>query len=122
MASILIPPTVTPTIAAPGGAAVRCVPSGPDRSDRQYAQHAAGRAGGGPAACPHPVPYFLPDQTLIGALADGGLGAGAWVDIVIPGKNNLRLVDCAMTSTTGPGHPLGLQGRGARPACSIIPS
>ena len=42
-------------------------------------------------------PYFLPDQTLIGALATAAR-RGVVVDIVIPGKNNLRLVDYAMTA------------------------
>ncbi len=42
-------------------------------------------------------PYFLPDQPLIGALATAAR-RGVVVDIVIPGKNNLRLVDYAMTA------------------------
>jgi cardiolipin synthase len=42
-------------------------------------------------------PYFLPDQTLIGALATAAR-RGVQVDIVLPGKNNLRLVDYAMTA------------------------
>src|SRR3546814_1920315 len=42
-------------------------------------------------------PYFLPDQPLIGALATAAR-RGITVDIVIPGRNNLRLVNYAMTA------------------------
>src|SRR5690606_31447351 len=42
-------------------------------------------------------PYFLPDQTLIGAL-NTAARRGIRVDIVIPGRNNLRLVNYAMTA------------------------
>jgi len=43
------------------------------------------------------TPYFLPDQVLIGALATAAR-RGVTVDIVIPGRNNLRLVNYAMTA------------------------
>ncbi|MDN5843299.1 MAG: phospholipase D-like domain-containing protein [Alcaligenaceae bacterium] len=42
-------------------------------------------------------PYFLPDQTLLGAL-NTAARRGLRVDIVIPGQNNLRLVNYAMTA------------------------
>ncbi len=42
-------------------------------------------------------PYFLPDQILIGAL-NTAARRGIQVDIVIPGRNNLRLVNYAMTA------------------------
>ncbi len=42
-------------------------------------------------------PYFLPDQVLIGAL-NTAARRGVKVDIVIPGSNNLRLVNYAMTA------------------------
>lgn len=42
-------------------------------------------------------PYFLPDQVLIGAL-NTAARRGVRVDIVIPGKNNLRLVSYAMNA------------------------
>ncbi|MBV2180944.1 MAG: cardiolipin synthase [Castellaniella sp.] len=42
-------------------------------------------------------PYFLPDQTLMGAL-NTAARRGIQVDIVIPGRNNLRLVNYAMTA------------------------
>lgn len=40
-------------------------------------------------------PYFLPDQVLIGALSTAAR-RGVRVDIVIPGNNNLKLVQYAM--------------------------
>ncbi len=40
-------------------------------------------------------PYFLPDQVLLGAL-NTAARRGIRVDILIPGKNNLYLVNCAM--------------------------
>ena len=42
-------------------------------------------------------PYFLPDQILLGAL-NTAARRGIQVDIVIPGQNNLRLVNYAMTA------------------------
>ncbi len=42
-------------------------------------------------------PYFLPDQILMGAL-NTAARRGIQVDIVIPGRNNLRLVNYAMTA------------------------
>src|SRR5690606_32274546 len=42
-------------------------------------------------------PYFLPDQVLMGAI-NTAARRGIQVDIVIPKKNNLRLVDYAMTA------------------------
>ncbi|MFW6083989.1 MAG: phospholipase D-like domain-containing protein [Gemmatimonadota bacterium] len=41
------------------------------------------------------TPYFLPDQTLVAALNLAAL-RGVTVDIVLPRKNNLRLVEWAM--------------------------
>ena len=74
---------------------VRCVPSGPDRSLGSNQNMLLGAL----AVAQHHIriqsPYFLPDQPLIGALATAAR-RGITVDIVIPGKNNLRLVDCAM--------------------------
>ncbi|MCC2596602.1 cardiolipin synthase [Pusillimonas sp. MFBS29] len=42
-------------------------------------------------------PYFLPDQVLLGAI-NTAARRGITVDIVIPGRNNLRLVNYAMTA------------------------
>ena len=42
-------------------------------------------------------PYFLPDRDLLSALATAAK-RGVAVDIIVPGKNNLGLVDKAMTA------------------------
>ncbi len=82
---------------AADGVPVRCVPSGPDRA--LGSTHSM-LLGGLAVAQRHvriQSPYFLPDQTLIGALATAAR-RGIVVDIVIPGSNNLRLVNYAMTA------------------------
>jgi cardiolipin synthase len=80
-----------------GSAAVRCVPSGPDRSVGSTHNMLLGALAVAQRHVRIQSPYFLPDQTLIGALATAAR-RGVRVDIVIPGKNNLRLVDYAMTA------------------------
>ncbi|QIM69971.1 cardiolipin synthetase [Bordetella trematum] len=78
-----------------GSVPVRCVASGPDRAVGNNHNTLLGAL----AVAQHHVriqsPYFLPDQTLIGALATAAR-RGIIVDIVIPDRNNLRLVDYAM--------------------------
>ncbi|OZI23142.1 cardiolipin synthase [Bordetella genomosp. 9] len=81
----------------PGSAAVRCVPSGPDRSLGSTHNMLLGALAVAQRHVRIQSPYFLPDQTLIGALATAAR-RGVRVDIVIPGRNNLRLVDYAMTA------------------------
>lgn len=80
---------------AVGAIPVRCVASGPDRALGNNHNVLLGAL----AVAQHHVriqsPYFLPDQTLIGALATAAR-RGVVVDVVIPGHNNLRLVDYAM--------------------------
>lgn len=75
----------------------RCIRSGPDR-------HLAATHNmllGAFAVAQHHIriqsPYFLPDQILMGAL-NTAARRGIQVDIVIPGSNNLTLVNYAMTS------------------------
>lgn len=76
---------------------VRCIRSGPDRfigSNHHMLQGAFA------VARRHiriQSPYFLPDQVLMGAI-NTAARRGVQVDIVIPKKNNLRLVDYAMTA------------------------
>ena len=75
----------------------RCIRSGPDRfigSNHHMLQGAFA------VARRHiriQSPYFLPDQVLMGAI-NTAARRGIQVDIVIPKKNNLRLVDYAMTA------------------------
>lgn len=75
----------------------RCIRSGPDRY--MAATHSM-LLGAFAIAQRHiriQSPYFLPDQILMGAL-NTAARRGIQVDIVIPGRNNLRLVNYAMTS------------------------
>jgi len=75
----------------------RCVLSGPDLTLNSTHDMLMGAL----SIARHHVriqsPYFLPDQMLIGALATAAR-RGVTVDIVIPGRNNLRLINYAMTA------------------------
>lgn len=73
----------------------RCIRSGPDRF---IASTHSMLQGAFAVATNHihiQSPYFLPDQVLVGALITAAK-RGVRVDILIPKKNNLRLVNCAM--------------------------
>ncbi|NYT65910.1 PLDc N-terminal domain-containing protein [Alcaligenaceae bacterium] len=76
---------------------IRCIRSGPDRYMACTHQMLLGAF----AVAQHHIriqsPYFLPDQVLLGAL-NTAARRGLQVDIVIPGRNNLRLVNYAMTA------------------------
>lgn len=73
----------------------RSIRSGPDRSLASNHSMLLGAL----AVAQHHIriqsPYFLPDNTLLGAI-NTAARRGIRVDIVIPGKNNLRLVNYAM--------------------------
>lgn len=75
----------------------RCVRSGPDRTILSTHNMLLGAF----AVAQHSIriqsPYFLPDITLLGAI-NTAARRGIRVDIVIPGRNNLRLVNYAMTA------------------------
>lgn len=77
--------------------AARCIRSGPDR----YVASTHSLLLGACAVAQHHIriqsPYFLPDQVLLGAI-NTAARRGVIVDIVIPGQNNLRLVNYAMTA------------------------
>lgn len=79
------------------GTAARCIRSGPDR----YIVGTHNMLLGAFAVAQHHIriqsPYFLPDQILLGAI-NTAARRGIVVDIVIPGRNNLRLVNYAMTA------------------------
>lgn len=75
----------------------RCIRSGPDRHMASTHSMLLGAF----AVAQHNIrlqsPYFLPDQILLGAI-NTAARRGIQVDIVIPDRNNLRLVNYAMTS------------------------
>lgn len=78
-------------------ALARCIRSGPDR----YIVGTHNMLLGAFAVAQKHIriqsPYFLPDQVLLGAI-NTAARRGIIVDIVIPGRNNLRLVNYAMTA------------------------
>lgn len=78
-------------------AIARCVRSGPDRFLGSSHDMLLGALAVAQQSVRIQSPYFLPDQVLIGALKTAAR-RGVQVDIVIPGRNNLRLVNYAMTS------------------------
>lgn len=75
----------------------RCIRSGPDRHLGSTHSMLLGAF----AVARHHIriqsPYFLPDQVLLGAITTAAR-RGVRVDIVIPGQNNLKLVNYAMTA------------------------
>lgn len=79
------------------GVTVRCVPSGPNHTRASTHSFLLGALAVAQRHVRIQSPYFLPDQALIGALVTTAL-RGITVDIVIPGSNNLRLVNYAMTA------------------------
>ncbi len=79
------------------GVPLRCVPSGPDRTLGSTHDMILGALSVAQNHVRIQSPYFLPDLPLIAALVTAAR-RGVVVDIVIPGKNNLRLVDAAMTA------------------------
>jgi len=78
-------------------ALVRCIRSGPDRYVMSTHHMLLGAFAVAQKHIRIQSPYFLPDQILLGAL-NTAARRGIIVDIVIPGRNNLRLVNYAMTA------------------------
>lgn len=75
----------------------RCVRSGPDRFIVGTHNMLLGAFAVAQKHIRIQSPYFLPDQSLLGAI-NTAARRGITVDIVIPGSNNLRLVSYAMTA------------------------
>lgn len=79
------------------GVPVRAVASGPDRNVGTTHDMILGALAVAQERVCIQSPYFLPDQAQIAALTIAAR-RGVRVDIVIPGANNLKLVDYAMTA------------------------
>jgi len=77
--------------------AARCIRSGPDRSILSTHNMLLGAFAVAQRHIRIQSPYFLPEQILLGAI-NTAARRGIQVDIVIPGRNNLRLVNYAMTA------------------------
>ncbi|WP_269496073.1 phospholipase D-like domain-containing protein [Castellaniella sp. S9] len=86
----------SPDVPAPHVPA-RCVRSSPDRFIAASHNVLLGALAVAQRHVRIQSPYFLPDQILMGAL-NTAARRGIQVDIVIPGRNNLRLVNYAMTA------------------------
>ncbi|MBB5213746.1 phospholipase D-like domain-containing protein [Parapusillimonas granuli] len=78
-------------------APARCIRSGPDRNMVGTHNMLLGAFAVAQRHIRIQSPYFLPDQVLMGAI-NTAARRGITVDIVIPGQNNLRLVNYAMTA------------------------
>ncbi|MBP6020122.1 MAG: PLDc N-terminal domain-containing protein [Burkholderiaceae bacterium] len=76
---------------------IRCIRSGPDRYMACTHQILLGAFAVAQQHIRIQSPYFLPDQVLLGAL-NTAARRGLQVDIIIPGRNNLRLINYAMTA------------------------
>lgn len=79
----------------PGGVAMRCVPSGPDATIGSTHNMLLGALAIAQKHVRIQSPYLLPDQALIAALSTTAR-RGVIVDVVVPGANNLKLVNAAM--------------------------
>lgn len=77
------------------GVAMRCVPSGPDATIASTHNMLLGALAVAQKHVRIQTPYLLPDQALIAALATTAR-RGVIVDVVVPGANNLKLVNAAM--------------------------
>jgi cardiolipin synthase len=95
----LLPPGARDPLSPIGtpGTPVRIVPSGPDRAIEATHDMIMGVLSVAKARVVVSSPYFLPDSRLIAALAVAAR-RGVTIDIVLPGVNNLALVDCAMNA------------------------
>ncbi len=77
------------------GVALRCVPSGPDATLGSTHNMLLGALAVAQKHVRIQSPYLLPDMALIAALATTAR-RGVIVDVVVPGANNLKLVNAAM--------------------------
>jgi cardiolipin synthase len=77
------------------GVALRCVPSGPDATLGSTHSMLMGALAVAQKHVRIQSPYLLPDMALIAALSTTAR-RGVIVDVVVPGANNLKLVNAAM--------------------------
>ncbi|MFT5430808.1 MAG: cardiolipin synthase [Myxococcota bacterium] len=77
-----------------GQVAARVVPDGPDEDFEKLRLVLLGAVGAAESSVQIITPYFLPDEGLITALTMAAM-RGVVVDIIVPDKNNLRLVQWA---------------------------
>ncbi|MFT5523293.1 MAG: cardiolipin synthase [Pirellulaceae bacterium] len=86
-----------PQIVARGDVLARGIPDGPDENFESFRHAILGAVACAESSIRVVTPYFLPDAALITALNVAAV-RGIAVDIVLPGKNNIPLVQWASTS------------------------
>lgn len=84
-----------PTLTATGNCLARGIGDGPDDEIENLQTLFLGAISAAQTSIKIVTPYFLPDQALVAALAVAAL-KGVSVDIVLPAKNNITLVQWAM--------------------------
>jgi len=80
-----------------GGRPARVVPSGPDHQIECTHDMIMGILSLAVKRVVITTPYFLPDRPMIGALAVAAR-RGVLIDILVPSRSNLPIVDCAVTA------------------------
>ena len=97
---VLKGPTWFPEISQCGSVLARGVLDGPDEHFESFRHLLLGAIASAESSILVVTPYFLPDASLIVALNVAAL-RGIAVDIVLPGENNIPLVQWASTSHLG---------------------
>jgi cardiolipin synthase len=90
-----------PDVAPAGTIVARGVPDGPDGDFENMPQLMLGAIAAARRRIAIVTPYFLPDARLLSALAVAAM-RGLEVDIIIPGRNNIRLMDWAPVPQLAP--------------------
>lgn len=83
-----------PALEPVGGVRARAIPDGPDDDEDVLRLSILGALATARRSVRIATPYFLPDESLVGALGVAAL-RGVEVDILLPAANNLRLVQWA---------------------------
>ncbi|HEU5115116.1 MAG TPA: phospholipase D-like domain-containing protein, partial [Isosphaeraceae bacterium] len=83
-----------PRLGPVGDTPARCVPDGPDSVEDPLQAAVLGGIATAQTSIEIVTPYFLPDEAMISALAVAAL-RGVEVDILLPEKNNVPLVQWA---------------------------
>jgi cardiolipin synthase len=86
-----------PAVEPAGEVLARAVPDGPDENIDKLRWTLLGALGQARCRAAIVTPYFLPDAALQGALCAAAL-RGVDVDVVLPARNNLRVVQWASTA------------------------